>query len=126
MPERKRQPVSRIRVRAVIGRPSDGEEIRRGPVQVAGTAWSDSSPIERVEVSFDGERSWRRAELQNVDSLYAATPWRLEWNAEAPGPYTIAARATDGTGNTQPPEPVWNALGYGNNVVQRVRVRITA
>ena len=25
-------------------------------------------------------------------------------------------------GNTQPDEPEWNALGYGNNAVQRVQI----
>jgi hypothetical protein len=42
-----------------------------------------------------------------------------------PGVYVIAARATDSTGVVQPNEPRWNRNGYGNNVIQKVRLTIT-
>jgi len=34
------------------------------------------------------------------------------------------ARATDVRGNVQPSDPVWNILGYGNNVIQRIQVTV--
>jgi DMSO/TMAO reductase YedYZ molybdopterin-dependent catalytic subunit len=120
-----REPLSTIRVRSLIGRPAEGEEIAQGPVEIAGTAWSGAAPIESVEVSVDGERTWLAADLAPAESPFGATPWRLAWRPPSRGRYVLAARATDRAGNTQPLEPVWNAQGYGNNVVQRVGITIT-
>jgi len=41
-----------------------------------------------------------------------------------PGEYIFIARATDRDGNTQPLSPRWNALGYANNAVRPVRIRV--
>lgn len=117
-------PVTLMRVRAVIGRPADGAELAPGRVEVAGTAWSGAGPIARVEMSVDDGHSWAEAELGTALSTYAATPWRFLWLPSSPGKYALVARATDDAGNTQPPGPVWNAYGYGNNVVHRVRVAV--
>jgi hypothetical protein len=37
---------------------------------------------------------------------------------------TIRARAADLADRTQPEAPTWNRLGYGNNVIQRVPIRV--
>lgn len=117
-------PVTLARVRAVIGRPVDGAELTVGPTEVAGTAWSGAGPIARVGISVDDGRSWSEAQLGAALSPYAAIPWRFLWHPPGPGEYTVTARATDRAGNTQPLEPVWNAYGYGNNVVHRVGVTV--
>jgi DMSO/TMAO reductase YedYZ molybdopterin-dependent catalytic subunit len=114
-------PVRLMRVRSVIAAPSEGADVPAGLVDVAGTAWSGHPPVVRVDVSVDGGTSWRRAELGRSPSPYAARPWRIRITLE-PGPHVIMARATDRAGDTQPTEPVWNARGYGNNVIHRVRV----
>jgi hypothetical protein len=36
----------------------------------------------------------------------------------------LRARATDLAGRTQPERPEWNRLGYGNNVIQEVPIRV--
>lgn len=117
-------PVTTVRTRAVIGRPADGAEVSGGPVEVAGTAWTGDGDIRQVEVSPDGGRSWRRAELGRALSPHAARPWRLEWTPPGPGTYELLARATDTRGRAQPLEPVWNLYGYGNNVAHRVRITV--
>lgn len=116
-------PVTRMRARSVIAHPADGARLSAGPCEVAGTAWSGYGPIRRVEVSVDGGHEWRDAVLLPPESPHACTAWRYAWTPRA-GAYELLARATDGAGNRQPLEPVWNAQGYGNNVVQRVRVRV--
>jgi DMSO/TMAO reductase YedYZ molybdopterin-dependent catalytic subunit len=118
------EPVSLMRVRAVIGIPADGDEVPPGAVEIAGTAWSGHSPVEVVEISLDGGGTWGRTQLAPVPSPYAARPWRCTVQLDA-GRYTILARATDHAGNTQPIEPIRNARGYGNNVIHRVRVTVT-
>ena len=37
---------------------------------------------------------------------------------------TLRARATDLAGRNQPETAEWNRLGYGNNGIQQVEVRI--
>lgn len=117
-------PVTAVRIRAVIGRPTDRAEVTGGPVEVAGTAWTGEGEVREVEVSADGGGSWVRAELGSGLSPGAARPWRLEWMPPGPGTYELLARATDSRGRAQPLEPVWNRYGYGNNVAQRVRVTV--
>ncbi len=115
-------PVSLMRVRAAIARPADGSHVGLGPVEVAGTAWSGSGPVTRVEVSADGGGTWAAATLGRSKSPVAAVPWRFAWSPSGPGEHTLIARAVDAAGHVQPLEPVWNEQGYGNNVAQRVRV----
>jgi hypothetical protein len=117
-------PVSLMRVRAAIARPADGSEVGSGPVEVTGSAWSGTGPVARVEVSSDGGGAWAAATLGRSASPVAAVPWRFVWSPSEPGGHTLVARATDAAGHVQPLEPVWNEQGYGNNVAQRVRVRV--
>ena len=118
-------PVSTMRVRAVIAKPSEGEILPREKAEITGMAWAGEAPVRKVEVSVDGGRIWSDAVLGSAPSEYAWTPWSLIWSPVAPGDHLLMARATDSTGRTQPLEQSWNAQGYGNNVVHRVRVRVT-
>ena len=119
------EPVSLMRVRAVIGAPADGAEVSPGPVVIRGIAWSGHPPVVRVEISVDEGASWRQAELGPAPSQYAARPWRCRLTLDGTGLYSIVARATDGAGNSQPIDPLWNARGYGNNVTHRIRLNVT-
>ena len=118
-------PVTKARVRSIIASPNDGAELPIAPVEIKGTAWSGHGPVTRVEVSTDGGTSWTDADLGTPASEYAAAPWRYEWLPSASGTYRLLSRATDAAGNRQPMEQVWNAKGYGNNMVQRVEVHVT-
>jgi DMSO/TMAO reductase YedYZ molybdopterin-dependent catalytic subunit len=118
-------PVTRMRVRALIAAPAEGARVPAGTLEVAGSAWSGAGPIAAVEVSADGGATWVAAELGPPLSRHAATPWRARIAAAPGATLLLAARARDATGATQPDRMPWNALGYGNNAVQRVRVRVT-
>ncbi|HSI31058.1 MAG TPA: hypothetical protein VK951_07000, partial [Miltoncostaeaceae bacterium] len=77
-----------------------------------------------VEVSTDGGRAWRAAELdRDVDSPWAWAAFRAEWDA-APGRHVLRCRATDEAGNAQPDVPAWNLGGYANNAAQRLEVTV--
>lgn len=115
-------PVTTMRVRAAIARPADGARLDEGPVEVEGTAWSGAGRIRKVEVAVD-DGDWVEAALGEPAGRHGATPWTWSWRARK-GKHVLAARATDESGATQPLEPVWNEHGYGNNVVQRVSVRV--
>ena len=118
-------PVTRMRVRALIAEPPEGERLAIGvATTVRGTAWSGDAPVSRVEVSFDRGETWREAELGAAPSPYAAAPWSIAWTPTAPGRHHLLARATDAAGNVQPLDPVWNELGYGNNAVHRLEIEV--
>lgn len=124
------EPLTRIHVRSLMLPPGIPDFMTRkrfveaGRCTLEGRAWSGSAPIERVEVSDDGGATWADARLDALpDSPYAWRRWSFEWHAR-PGEHVLCCRATDATGETQPPEPSWNVGGYRNNAVQRVPVLV--
>jgi hypothetical protein len=74
-----------------------------------------------VDVGIDGV--WREAALDPEQGRFAWRGWRLTWDA-APGEHELCCRATDARGDRQPLEQRWDLGGFGNNAVQRVRVRV--
>jgi sulfane dehydrogenase subunit SoxC len=100
--------------------------VRTGRTPVEGRAWSGFGPIERVEFSQDGGRTWADAGLDEPVGRYAWVRWSYEWEAKEPGEYELCVRATDAAGNRQPVDndETWNLGGYGVTVVQRVPVLV--
>ena len=121
------EPVTRIRVRALMVPPGIPDFMTRtrlvqaGPVTLTGRAWAGRPSVRRVEVSSDGGSTWSDAQLGKPLSPYAWTEWSFRWNA-MPGVHTLCVRATDSEGKVQPEDPTWNVGGYGNNMIQRVKV----
>ncbi len=75
---------------------------RRGDqYTIAGAAWG--APIDRVEVSIDGE-PWTPTELSTAadQTGYTWALWSVDWTGPAPGEHAIASRAFDLDGNEQP------------------------
>jgi len=104
----------------IEGRAWSGEDaITR--VEISGRAWSGEGAITRLELAVDG--AWREARLEAAVATHAWQRWRADWDAQA-GEHELACRATDAAGNVQPLEPPWDVTGFGNNAVQRVRVRV--
>jgi DMSO/TMAO reductase YedYZ molybdopterin-dependent catalytic subunit len=125
-PEEPGEPVTRIQPRSLMVPPGIPEFMTRrrvvdaGPQVVRGRAWSGRAPIERVEFSEDGGRSWTDAELDAASPHpFAWRGWSHAWDA-APRERVLCCRATDASGESQPLEPAWNVGGYANNAVQRV------
>jgi DMSO/TMAO reductase YedYZ molybdopterin-dependent catalytic subunit len=103
--------------------PSRARTVVAGACRIEGRAWSGQAPVERVQWSADGGRSWAGAELDPAPGRWAWRSWHCEWTAE-PGEHELCCRAGDEAGNTQPLEPAWNLGGYANNAVQRVPVTV--
>ena len=126
-------PVTRKRPRALMIPPgipdfvSRTRHVRVGETLIEGRAWSGFGPVERVEFSSDGGRTWEDAQLGEPLGPYAWRPWSYEWDAREPGEYELCVRATDASGNAQPTEGdgAWNYGGYGINAVQRVPVVVS-
>ncbi len=98
--------------KSVITRPSGGETIAKpGYYEISGLAWSGGGAIRRVEVSTDGGRTWKDAELQEPIARKSHTrfvfPW--EWKGEEA---VLQSRSTDERNEVQPTideiSKIWN------------------
>jgi sulfite oxidase len=102
----------------------DGGLVRGGRSRVEGYAVSGAGrPLDRVEVSGDGGRSWRPASLRETGEPWS---WRL-WHAEVdvrPDSPELVVRAWESSGEGQPEAPptVRNPRGYMNNAWHRMRL----
>jgi sulfane dehydrogenase subunit SoxC len=121
------EPVTRIRVRALMSPPGLPDYFTRqrlvdpGEVLLRGRAWGGRGPIERVEVAVDDD--WSDARLDPPVGEWAWRGWSFGWQAE-PGEHRLACRATDAAGDVQPLEMPWNYQGMGNNAAQTVDVTV--
>ncbi|MDQ2960883.1 MAG: molybdopterin-dependent oxidoreductase [Candidatus Dormibacteraeota bacterium] len=95
-------PAAPIRTESRIDVPSDGSQLARGTVVIAGVAWAQHRGIKGVEVRVDGQ-AWRPADTANALSIDTWRQWRLRWDA-TPGQHTIEVRAIDATGLPQVPQ----------------------
>jgi DMSO/TMAO reductase YedYZ molybdopterin-dependent catalytic subunit len=126
-PDEEGIPVTRIEPRALLVPPgypdfmSRGRFLTNGPVTLTGRAWSGWAPVERVEVSTDGGRTWFSAVLDPSSERYAWRRFTAEWIA-TPGEHTLSARAFDASGRQQPTDAPWNRGGFANNGIQRIPV----
>lgn len=101
------------------------KESAKGPVQIYGVAFDGMNPIKGVDVSTDGGKTWKPARFIGPDL------GRFSWRTFVfttdlkPGSYTIASRATDTAGHTQPENFESNERGYGHNGWSAHAVKVT-
>ncbi len=115
-----------VAVNADVIVPAPGAAVAPGPLEVLGYAFAgDDRLIVRVDVSTDGGRHWREAELLGEPAPWAWRQWRTVLDAR-PGPLEIVARAWDSAAATQPETAasLWNPKGYVNNSWARVHVEV--
>ena len=86
-------------------------------------AWSGAAPIARVDVSVNGG-PWQESRLVGERKRHSWQWWEFFLCVDEPGAVDIRTRATDLASRTQPAEPEWNRLGYGNNAIQKVSVLV--
>lgn len=115
------------RVRALITSPADGATLRDCVVRAGGIAWAGETEVARVEMSVDDGQTWHEAQLAGYGGDGAWRRWDLDLPvpADATGPVTVLARATDDRGHTQPACGTWNELGYLWNGWDRITVTPT-
>jgi len=125
------EPVSRMRVRALMEPPGIPEFLSRSRVVSAGEhvlrgrAWAGEAEVAGVEVSTDGGDTWGEAALGPATlGRWAWRAWTFAWTA-ARGEHELCCRARDAAGGSQPLERTWNLGGYANNAVQRIAVTVT-
>ena len=88
--------------KSIITSPSYPERLKgAGWWPVTGLAWSGRGRITDVDVSTDGGKSWRSAELAGPVVPFAHTRFQYMWKWSGQ-PTTLMSRAIDETGYSQP------------------------
>jgi sulfane dehydrogenase subunit SoxC len=88
--------------KSVITRPSGGQRLPgKGFYEITGLAWTGGGIVRKVDVSVDGGRTYKEAQLQAPVLPYAHTRFRFgwEWNGEEA---LLQSRCTDERGEVQP------------------------
>jgi DMSO/TMAO reductase YedYZ molybdopterin-dependent catalytic subunit len=102
--------VTHQRVKSVIARVTrSGNQFR-----VFGAAWSDGTPLNRVEVRID-EGPWTAATLDRPADSHSWTFFTLATEGLLPGEHTLVSRAIDADGRTQPLELTMKRTRWENN-----------
>src|SRR5438552_3648893 len=118
-----------MEAKSVITFPSGGQQLP-GPgfYEVTGLAWSGRGLVRRVEVSIDGGRTWRQAQLQAPVLRFAHTRFRLDWRWDG-SEAVLQSRCIDETGYVQPTlRELVRVRGleshYFNNAIQSWKVAV--
>lgn len=124
--------INDLNINSAIFSPNQGDTISfesGTSLEVTGYAYSNGNKIIRCEVSIDGCKSWRLADIiqrhpPNKYGKHWAWVW---WSIQIPhnellGTEEIVCRAWDSAQNTQPNTFTWNVMGMMNNCVFRCKV----
>ena len=112
--------------KSVITRPSGGQRVPgRGFYEITGLAWSGWGAIRRVEVSTDGGRTWKDAQLQEPVHRKAHTRFRFPWTWDGEEA-VLQSRCTDEQGSIQPSlaelSEIWGVkLDYWQSTTNRIQ-----
>jgi sulfite oxidase len=120
------QPLEELSLNAVISTPQDGVALPAGPMRIQGYAISaEESPVERVDLSVDGAKSWTPATIVQRADPYAWCFWEAIVEL-ASGDRKLIVRAWDASKRTQPEDArrLWNFAGYMNNAWHRVNIHV--
>jgi sulfane dehydrogenase subunit SoxC len=111
---------------SVITRPSGGQRLAsRGFYEITGLAWSGGGAIRRVEISTDGGRTWKDAELQGPVHRKAHTRFRFPWNWNGEEA-VLESRSTDERDQVQPTMPeIAKIWGQPSDYFQSADVNMT-
>lgn len=118
--------LTRMAVKSEIIRPAPEAELQPGVNRITGLAWGGEAPVDRVDLSTDGGRTWTPATLVGPRAPYSWTMWEHLWHVERPGEYRLASRATSASGESQPSchDPLRG--GYVINFVRAHPVRVAS
>jgi DMSO/TMAO reductase YedYZ molybdopterin-dependent catalytic subunit len=118
----KTRPIGRLDVRSFITNVDDGARIAADrAIPVRGIAFDGGYGISEVDLSTDGGRTWKAAELGKDLGKYSFRAWQAAVTLP-PGKHDLKVRATNAIGQSQPSDPLWNPSGYMRNVVETTHV----
>ncbi len=115
-------PINRMPPRSFVTNLNSGAILPVGKAtEVRGVAFGGDSSVAAVDVSTDGGKSWRSAELGEDEGKYGFRRWRTQF-APQPGKSALMVRCTNGAGEAQPDIANWNPGGFMRNVIESIAV----
>lgn len=112
--------VTKIRTKSMIARVM---RAGNGHLSVFGVAITDGTPLKTVEVQVN-DGPWVAAKLDKPANRYAWTWFRAELPAPEPGTHSVASKATDALGRTQPPNLDLKKTNWENNAIWQRSIRV--
>jgi DMSO/TMAO reductase YedYZ molybdopterin-dependent catalytic subunit len=99
-----RRALGEMMLKSEIARPRVYETLMPNRVYtISGAAWTGETDVSEIAVSTDGGRTWANAEFLDPVQRHAWRRWTFDWlTPQAPGHYTLLARARDANGLLQP------------------------
>jgi len=116
-------PINRLNVRSFITSVMDGQKLKSGNVTLKGIAFDGGTGIKQVDVSTDGGKTWKAADLGKDLGKYSFREWTLPVKLSA-GVHELKVRATSNGGKVQPERAVFNPAGYMRNVIETTSVTV--
>lgn len=105
--------------------PQESDRVPAGkPFPSRGVAYAGSRGVSKVEVSFDGGRSWQGTQLRRILPKDDWMPFTFVWTPSSPGTYPTVVRATDGDGRPQDPADR-DSFPNGSTGYHRVAISVT-
>lgn len=127
--------IQEMPVQSGISNPAPNSTITKGKksLTIEGVAWSgNGNGIIRVDVSVDGGKTWKHANLKRPDQPryreYAWTQWNIEYPLNGDEmELDIVCKAVDTSHNVQPEsiDGIFNLRGYCGNSWHSVKVKCT-
>ena len=115
-------PINRMVPRSFFTNMAGAATVRAGhAVELRGIAFGGAAGVRMVQLSSDGGRSWRPAQLGHDYGRYSFRQWKAHVQL-ARGEHTLMVRCTNTDGLKQPMKPNWNPGGFMRNVVESVTV----
>jgi DMSO/TMAO reductase YedYZ molybdopterin-dependent catalytic subunit len=97
--------VGPIDTKSVIARAT---KQKSGAIHLTGAAWTDGTPLRRVEVQIRKDLkekpgdTWTAASLDKAQNKYSWRFFHFDWTKPEPGEYHVVSRAIDEDGRVQP------------------------
>ena len=112
-------PINKMVPRSFLTNFHSGDTVSAGaPLLLRGIAFGGDSGVARVDVSTDGGKTWRPAELGKDEGKYGFRQWQAQPTPPGPGKYSVMVRCTNENGVVQPDTPNWNPGGYMRNIIE--------
>lgn len=118
-------PINRMVTRSFFTNLTSGQSVpKAAPLLVRGIAMGGDQAVAKVELSTDAGATWMPATLGPDEGRYAFRAWSATLHPSAAGPLEVLVRATNGMGETQPMQPIWNPGGYMLNTIEKLQLTL--
>ncbi len=118
-------PINRMIPRSWITNIADGDALPYRPrLPVGGIAMGGDCGVAKVDLSIDGGRTWRPAQLGPDEGRYGFRRFAAALPLAAKGAITLMTRCINTEGQAQSTHANWNPGGYMRGCVETVRATI--